>query len=497
MGKAFGQVNIAETLSLMGDELASHWDRIVGMGLFWAWLQVVLSVPAFAPGSNPLSFIEGFEPQNAIWTTSLAFSVATLLGVRCSSRQFDQVASGVSLQALSCGLSAFGAIALAVSYYDGQQTFAALLGIVATGIGGAMWFVLWGCCLCRHSTPLRMLIDTVAYSAMTAVLFLVSLVAPVVAVQAAAALTPFASIALLRHANFYASFDISSDGVDEQRVHVLPSKIRGLDWADKAMFLMAFFIGFAYGCMRGFAALQHETVSFVLATGIVVGIAVAGLLLFFTAFAYRRSDQIYLICEVALPLLAAGFLMLVLLDVSAPVALAALTVGHSYFYYLFWVHFVSVARRTGISPSRAVATGLAAFLGSTLLSSLMNDFLVAAGFAGLDSVNFVSTVMIYVTVVLLAATMAKAAKRGREADELQGVDAWVARESAQRGLTERESEVLRLLASGLDRAAIRKELAISNDTLKSHIRHIYSKLEIHSKSELSDLIARSLSDRSQ
>ena len=127
----------------------------------------------------------------------------------------------------------------------------------------------------------------------------------------------------------------------------------------------------------------------------------------------------------------------------------------------------------------------------------MNDFLVAAGFAGLDSVNYVSTVMIYVTVVLLAATMAKAAKRGREADELQSVDAWVARESAQRGLTERESEVLRLLASGLDRAAIRKELAISNDTLKSHIRHIYSKLEIHSKSELSDLIARSLSDRSQ
>lgn len=89
MGKAFGQVNIAETLSLMGDELANHWDRIVGMGLFWAWLQVVLSVPAFAPGSNPLAFIEGLEPQNAIWTTSLAFSVAILLGVRCSSRQFD------------------------------------------------------------------------------------------------------------------------------------------------------------------------------------------------------------------------------------------------------------------------------------------------------------------------------------------------------------------------------------------------------------------------
>ena len=55
--------------------------------------------------------------------------------------------------------------------------------------------------------------------------------------------------------------------------------------------------------------------------------------------------------------------MLVLLDVSAPVALAALTVGHSYFYYLFWVHFVSVVRRIGISPSRAVATGLAAFFG--------------------------------------------------------------------------------------------------------------------------------------
>lgn len=77
----------------------------------------------------------------------------------------------------------------------------------------------------------------------------------------------------------------------------------------------------------------------------------------------------------------------------------------------------------------------------------MNDFLVASGFAGLDSVNLVSTVMIYVTVVLLAATMARAAKHGRAADEPQSIDAWVARESAQRGLTERESGVLRLLAA--------------------------------------------------
>jgi DNA-binding NarL/FixJ family response regulator len=50
------------------------------------------------------------------------------------------------------------------------------------------------------------------------------------------------------------------------------------------------------------------------------------------------------------------------------------------------------------------------------------------------------------------------------------------------GLTGREVEVLRLLAMGLTNAQIAERLVISLLTVKAHVRSIYSKLEVTSRS---------------
>lgn len=51
-------------------------------------------------------------------------------------------------------------------------------------------------------------------------------------------------------------------------------------------------------------------------------------------------------------------------------------------------------------------------------------------------------------------------------------------------LTQREEEVLELLAQGMKASAIAEDLFISTSTAKSHIRNIYAKLDIHTQSEL-------------
>ncbi|MDR3052463.1 MAG: helix-turn-helix transcriptional regulator [Coriobacteriales bacterium] len=61
-------------------------------------------------------------------------------------------------------------------------------------------------------------------------------------------------------------------------------------------------------------------------------------------------------------------------------------------------------------------------------------------------------------------------------------------------LTLREREVAQLLAQGKAVEAIAGELVISANTAKSHIRTIYSKLDIHSKQELIDLARTPKSD---
>jgi DNA-binding NarL/FixJ family response regulator len=51
------------------------------------------------------------------------------------------------------------------------------------------------------------------------------------------------------------------------------------------------------------------------------------------------------------------------------------------------------------------------------------------------------------------------------------------------GLTPRETEVLRLLAQGLGRKTVAKELVVSPKTVATHVQHILTKLGVHSAAE--------------
>lgn len=60
---------------------------------------------------------------------------------------------------------------------------------------------------------------------------------------------------------------------------------------------------------------------------------------------------------------------------------------------------------------------------------------------------------------------------------------------AERGkLTKREAEILGMLARGRNRAYIEETLVVSRNTVNSHVKHIYAKLDIHSHQELLDIV---------
>ena len=54
---------------------------------------------------------------------------------------------------------------------------------------------------------------------------------------------------------------------------------------------------------------------------------------------------------------------------------------------------------------------------------------------------------------------------------------------AQEGLTQREQEVLSLIAEGLTVKEIADRTHVSNNTVRTHIRHIYEKLHVRSRVE--------------
>lgn len=59
--------------------------------------------------------------------------------------------------------------------------------------------------------------------------------------------------------------------------------------------------------------------------------------------------------------------------------------------------------------------------------------------------------------------------------------------AASAGLSPRESEVLALLLEGHNAASVAKKLVVSYHTARSHVHHIYVKLDVHSRAELLEM----------
>ena len=75
-----------------------------------------------------------------------------------------------------------------------------------------------------------------------------------------------------------------------------------------------------------------------------------------------------------------------------------------------------------------------------------------------------------------------------QVDEDAALDARVAELARQAKLTPRELEVFGLLARGRSVPYIRDALVISRETAATHTKHIYAKLDVHSRQELIDLV---------
>ncbi|MEZ5653918.1 MAG: response regulator [Burkholderiaceae bacterium] len=80
----------------------------------------------------------------------------------------------------------------------------------------------------------------------------------------------------------------------------------------------------------------------------------------------------------------------------------------------------------------------------------------------------------FVVAPLLAPKLAELLREGQNRQE---------RENSLRQLTAREREILGYVARGLSNKAIARELGISHDTVKLHVRHILSKLNLGSRVE--------------
>lgn len=97
--------------------------------------------------------------------------------------------------------------------------------------------------------------------------------------------------------------------------------------------------------------------------------------------------------------------------------------------------------------------------------------------------------VLYLMAVGLVPVLRQRRRGAEEPTDLARLQEERCRDLAERAqLSKREAEILSYLAQGRSAPFIAEELFVSTNTVKTHVRHIYGKLGVHSKEELLDVV---------
>lgn len=202
--------------------------------------------------------------------------------------------------------------------------------------------------------------------------------------------------------------------------------------------------------------------------------------------------------RIALPISAAGFLLVPFLWNLGGVSNALVNMGAMITMIILWCTIADTTRRTQLSPQLtfgfALAITSAAHAFGMILSHVFQQNF-GQEFLPLAAIALGSIYLLVIASVFLFRERKLVLDHQADTEEIKPVDYGAGRyaQSCERiaertGFTPREREVLPLLGQGRSIASISKTLHVSENTVKSHIRSIYNKTDVHSKQELIDLI---------
>ena len=236
---------------------------------------------------------------------------------------------------------------------------------------------------------------------------------------------------------------------------------------------------------------------------------IAAAIVFLLYFGTRSNPSPSLLFNVVFGILATGILFLPFLSGDYAVSLNILAAAGwklvmLSLFFLVVVTYAHDGKRLLVGISLAYALPrLGLFIGQNI--ALFLGIGSTADFVRMTAVTFFLLYLVLMVIWMVNShERKKAVAQARVADELldrmahEQQDVRRARCDAladEHGLTNREKDILYLLAQGRDLAFICETLFLSKNTVKSYQKTIYSKLGVHSKQEIIDLVNTANSSR--
>ena len=461
---------------------AAHWTWI--WCVFWSSLFYSEGETTLA-GSLALAGASRIEP---LWVISLLSNVACMAFMIRLLHKRRTLAEVKVLPWVATTLTSLGTLMLSGFVLDAFRPAATGLyvaGSVLTGLGSGTVVLLWGELLAAEGS--RRTISLFISSLLTAsACYLLVTLLPHDAAQCLCVFLPVAGMRL---------YDLSRRADSTQLRQQQSRRLSGdTTLFPRRLVLIALFFGISFGVMKGFMAPVSprwiDVRDFLNIVGIVAGVAA----LYFSTNVLRL-DFSHLTYQVALPLMAAGFLFLPFHEPASVIGTAVHQCGYQYFYIVLWSTWPIIAAEGNMPVGFPAAWSMLAiqlgqFAGSTLSAAGVAVFPDDLSRAVLSAwaVFAILLVALFVFGNRTATTGWGYAKPGDEGRE--GIDpaAATARLTKQAGLSPREAEVFALLAHGRTRSYIGNELAIGDETVKSHVKSIYRKMGLHSQQDAIDLL---------
>ena len=234
------------------------------------------------------------------------------------------------------------------------------------------------------------------------------------------------------------------------------------------------------------AELNPEAVNMIYACGV----CLAALLLFLSSFIAKKDLEIGLIYRVAFPIIALAFLLLPYAGVFLRGLFMLLATSLGTMGTTLLILIALRARET----CKLTATSAYGILSGIVHVALTAGLIInPESETSLVQSSVAALIVVYVLllVFLISQRSGKSAPKKAATPSTTDLDLGPAciRIGEEHGLTQRETEIMREMASGRSSGEIARSLGISTSTVKTHVKSIYRKLDIHAKEELIALVS--------
>lgn len=202
-----------------------------------------------------------------------------------------------------------------------------------------------------------------------------------------------------------------------------------------------------------------------------------------------------LVWKFAYVLMAAALFLFVLLGTTQliqAVTSAAVVIAKMF----LWLALVNVARHSAFPPWGVVCSGQLLYAVPDCLGRAAASALSLASIEDVTAAALLLGIVVVVAFCLpdrspAAMSLLSDLNRtsGPDLTESEALERRCKNLGAAHGLSKREVEILEFLCKGRSRPYIAETLYLSENTVRTHSKHIYQKLDVHTRQELLDLVS--------